>query len=39
MTLTFVNVNGDVPPDPVALKKYQKAAQRPKPEEKSFHKG
>lgn len=39
MALTFVNVNGDVLPDPVALKQHQKAAPRPKPEEKSFHKG
>jgi len=39
MALTFVNVNGDVLPDPVALKKEQKTAPKPKPEEKSFHKG
>lgn len=39
MAIQFVNIHGQVLPDPVALKQYSKAAPRPKPEEKSFHKG
>lgn len=39
MALTFVNLHGDVLPDPVALKQYKKATPRQKQEDKSFHKG
>ena len=39
MALQFVSIHGEALADPVALKQYQKAPARPKPEEKSFHKG
>lgn len=39
MGLQFVNIHGEALADPVALKQYQKAPTRLKPEEKSFHKG
>ncbi|CAN7191016.1 hypothetical protein [Acidovorax sp. LjRoot117] len=34
-----MNIDGEVLPDPVALKKYTKAPPKPKAEEKSYHKG
>lgn len=39
MPMRFVNIHGEVLPDPVARKLYSKASPRPKAEDKSYHKG
>lgn len=39
MALQFVNIHGETLPDPVARQKCAKSAPKPKPEEKSYHKG